>query len=232
MDNVTEIIEILKDILDIMEGNLLSWELICQSQFNERDVETAIEGVNEVIEDVSYIHSFFQTRNNHLPDDIKEDLLHFLSLLLDQLNARKNVLLELMMENDRYRGRGKPSIKIDAEQVHGLKVLNFSWNDIAKIIGISARTLRQKRLTFQTVCPTHTELTDEELGLLLTEIVSGNPNAGERVILGHLVSKGHRVARWRIRRCLAEVDPGRTYRMKKRRIRRRVYSVPSPNSLW
>lgn len=66
----------------------------------------------------------------------------------------------------------------------------------------------------------------------MAEIVSNHPNAGERVVMGHLVSKGHRIARWRIRRCLTQVDPGRADRMKTRRIRRRVYSVPGPNSLW
>ena len=229
MDNVTDIIEDLKNILDTLGGNLQSWEIICDSPFDERNVEITIEAVNKVIEDVSYIHSFFQSYDNHLPDNMTEDLLYFLGLLLGELNTRKNVLLELMIEND-SRNRGRPSIKIDEEQVHGLKGLNFSW--IAKMLGISARTLRRKRSTFQTVCPTYIELTDDELGLLITEIVSNHPNAGQRVIIGHLVSKGYRVARWKIRRCLAEVDPGRVDRMKKRRIRRRVYSVPSPNSLW
>ena len=143
MDNVNDIIESLKNILENLEGDMESWKVICESPFDERNIETAVGNINEIIEDVSYIDSFFQSHDDLFPDDINDNLLHYLGLLLEELITRKNLLLELTKENDNKR-LGRPSIKIDEEQVHGLKLLDFSWIEIVKMLGISPRTLRRK----------------------------------------------------------------------------------------
>ncbi|KAG1954940.1 hypothetical protein F2P79_008969 [Pimephales promelas] len=68
--------------------------------------------------------------------------------------------------------------------------------------------------------------------VMLCLILQRTPNSGETYILGSLRSRGIRIQRWRVRQSLQEIDPvGRSFR-RRRAIRRRVYSVQTPNQLW
>ena len=47
------------------------------------------------------------------------------------------------------RSRGRPVKHIDEEQVLALKVIGLKWNQIAELIGVSDRTLRERRKDFR-----------------------------------------------------------------------------------
>jgi len=74
-------------------------------------------------------------------------------------------------------------------------------------------------------------MTDEQLDNLLLRLKMHFRRAGITMLDGMLRRLGHRVPRERIRASLLRIDP--VHRVFDRiRIRRRVYSVPGPNSLW
>lgn len=58
------------------------------------------------------------------------------------------------------------------------------------------------------------------------------PEAGQNIIRGLLQARNIYVPMTRIRECIIEVDPINTAMRWAQPRRRRVYSVPHPNSLW
>ncbi|KAJ7020748.1 hypothetical protein C8F04DRAFT_973698 [Mycena alexandri] len=75
------------------------------------------------------------------------------------------------------------------------------------------------------------DLSDEDLDILLLRLRSHFRRAGLAMLDGMLRRLGHRVQRERVRQSLLRIDP--VHRIFERiRIRRRIYSVAGPNSLW
>jgi hypothetical protein len=74
-------------------------------------------------------------------------------------------------------------------------------------------------------------MTDDQLDNLLLQLKTHFRRAGITMLDGMLRQLGHRVPRDRIQASLLRIDP--VHRVFNRiRIRRRVYNVPGPNSLW
>ncbi len=59
-----------------------------------------------------------------------------------------------------------------------------------------------------------------------------HPNDGERLLIRHLATRGIIVPRARVRGSIHRVDPENTAIRRSVTIRRRVYHVDGPNSLW
>lgn len=74
-------------------------------------------------------------------------------------------------------------------------------------------------------------ISDDELDTLLLLLRSHFRRAGLGMLDGMLRRLGHRVPRERVRQSLLRIDPVRRI-FERIRIRRRIYSVPGPNSLW
>ena len=75
-------------------------------------------------------------------------------------------------------------------------------------------------------------MTDTELDLILKEILSVIPDAGESYVMGSPRSRGIRIQRSCLRERLKINDPmGRAIR-KRGVVPRRVYSVAGANHLW
>jgi len=74
-------------------------------------------------------------------------------------------------------------------------------------------------------------LSDNDLDEITSQIVEIFPNFGRRMIDGHLQHLGHRVPRSRIQASYSHVHGAPASSFGPRRIQRRVYSVPGPNSL-
>jgi hypothetical protein len=79
----------------------------------------------------------------------------------------------------------------------------------------------------------YTEISDEDLLSLVREFKVDNPDVGESMAAGLLRSRGYRVKRSRIRSALRSDDPlSSALKWPGGLTRRRIYSVPGPNSLW
>lgn len=74
-------------------------------------------------------------------------------------------------------------------------------------------------------------MSDDELDSLIIRLRHHFRRAGVTMLHGMLQRLGHRVPRERIRQSLVRIDPVQRV-FQRIRIRRRVYRVPGPNSLW
>ena len=122
---------------------------------------------------------------------------------------------------------------IGQPQLLYLRQLNFTWSNIAKIIGISRSTLYRLRKQYGlTGTPRFTRISDEDLELISLKIKNEMPDIGERMLNGVLRSYQIRIPRRRIREILHKIDPLNTPLRWSTKIVRRQYSVPGTNSLW
>ena len=74
---------------------------------------------------------------------------------------------------------------IGQPQLLYLRQLNFTWSNIAKIIGISRSTLYRLRKQYGlTGTPRFTPISDEDLELISLKIKNEMPDIGERMLNG------------------------------------------------
>ena len=209
----------LKELLDSLPNNVDTWN---ENRFSmsEETLEENLWSICDAFERTSSIESFIQNLNFDI--DVKYPLLAKLGELLHLLNCYCQSYEEnLLLLPDRIPERchntlydmkasdkpGRPNILVNEEQIIGLRSLNMSWKKIAELIGISERTLRTKRQSFRDQnSVSYSQVNDEQLDSFLRDIVKNHPNAGERMIQGHLISLGCKVQRWRVRASLKRVD--------------------------
>ena len=131
---------------------------------------------------------------------------------------------------------GRPRIEITQEQIQILRNnLGFKWIDIARMFGVSSRTLIRRREELGMPLgheSNFSALSDHELDMLVREILSVTPQSGVGLVQGALRSRGLRIQRHRVIESLRRLDPITSALRQSRRIIRRTYSVPGPNSLW
>ncbi len=78
----------------------------------------------------------------------------------------------------------------------------MTWTDIASTVGVNRTTIYRKRLSLgmntNQACA-FSDIPDEDLDAMLTQILHHSPNAGETYVQGSIRSRGLRVQRWRVR---------------------------------
>ena len=79
---------------------------------------------------------------------------------------------------------------------------------------------------------TYSTLIDAELDQEVQSINRIHPNDGEHLMAGHLASRGMLVQRAHLQACIHRIDPENTAIWRSVAIRRCVYHVSGPNSLW
>ncbi|KAK4882378.1 hypothetical protein RN001_005697 [Aquatica leii] len=67
---------------------------------------------------------------------------------------------------------------------------------------------------------------------MVQTLQESHPNAGAVMMYGYLKAEGIYVQRNRIRKVLNDVNPMAAARRWSQALKRRVYKVPTPNSLW
>ena len=138
---------------------------------------------------------------------------------------------------------GKPGnncFDIDKDYLEHLLRIGFSVASIAKngMLGskIHPNTLYKfmKRNGVKSIRDRFTNLSDEELSLHIKDINSKFPNSGIREVKAILnsLTPPILVQRDRVAKILGTIDPHGAARRWAQVIPRRVYKVPTPNSLW
>ena len=131
---------------------------------------------------------------------------------------------------------GRPSFTISVEQIQSLREgVFFRWTDIARILGVSTRTLSRRRQELGLSVghgSNFSEISDAALDNLVRQILTSAPQSGIGLIRGALQSRGWSIKRHRIMAALQRLDPVKSALRQTRRLMRRTYNVPSPNSLW
>ena len=130
-------------------------------------------------------------------------------------------------------GRGRPHFLISEDQLHYLRSMNFTWSEIAALLGVSRMTVYRRRLECGMVNEPANDLTNQELCDLLQRMRANSPYLGETMVWGRLRSLGYQVTRDRVRQAIRATDPlSVALRSLPAVTSRRPYSVPGPNSLW
>ena len=155
-----------------------------------------------------------------------------------------------------YTGRpGRPRIMINPQLLETALELRGPTH-LAPVFDCGARTIRRRGLEYGIVEPGDpvyidfeqadgtvtriyrssasavSDLGDDELDGVMASILEAFPTFGRQMIDGHLRHLGHRIPRSRLRESYARVHGAPANSFGPRRIERRVYSVPGPNSLW
>ena len=103
-----------------------------------------------------------------------------------------SIYLESNREGKRKRYTGKPgcpAYDIPSEQVEGLRSMGFSWVKIADFLSVSERTLRNQRAKLDTSLK-YSQITEMQLDAEVQTILTQNPNMGEKMLVGALLSHG------------------------------------------
>ena len=131
-------------------------------------------------------------------------------------------------------------LKINKSKLESLLSLGFPVRRIAEegLLGkvVHYNTIHEfmKKNNMPSMRERYTTKTDEELKELIRQINNDFPNSGIREVVAHLKRQNPPVLLQRIRcqQLLSEVDPVGSAVRWAQTIKRRQYSVPTPNSLW
>lgn len=201
----------------------------------ENDFQIVSRSLEVAIDNVEGLQHCLAGFDNGILSPEEAEICGILCYLYDRFFEHLSHFADLLYNTDeRYQSRpGRPRVHININQVNGLKDLGFSWLKIADMIGVSERTLQRRRKESNEFLPSRSEISAENLRLIVREIIESSPNSGERMIIGALRSRSIHVARWKVREAVQDVDPiGKLLRSQTRRICRREYRVPCPNALW
>lgn len=98
------------------------------------------------------------------------------------------------------KGPGRPIIVISKDQIEYLRTIHFSWEKIAKLLGISVSPLQRRRKKFEIddKLEKFSNISDEQLDLIYKELTAPDtnqarggfltPNIGRRRFIGALRS--------------------------------------------
>ena len=131
---------------------------------------------------------------------------------------------------------GRPAFEIPRETLKLFLSYGFTLVKIAEMLGVSAKTVsrRIKEFGLKEECPKYTDITNDDLDKIVSDIYREFPSCGIRRMKGYLTAKGINVQWERVTSSLWRVDPeGIILRsMQLNLINRRRYFVPGPLYLW
>ena len=85
----------------------------------------------------------------------------------------------------------RPSVNVDLEEVKFLLSKGFSKTNVAKILGVSRQTLYNRdNASSQINLQKYSRMSTADLDQKVKEIKSNQPNDGEVMLNGHLLSSG------------------------------------------
>ena len=132
-----------------------------------------------------------------------------------------------------YRdGAGRPTLSVDLFEVEYLRSLQFTWEDIANLLGVSRSTIYRRVKECGLPIQGYSDISDQNLDSAISEIKAMYPNDGEVLMSGHLHSRGIIVPRARLRASIHRVDPVNTQERRSITVRRRTYHAEFPNYVW
>ena len=129
-------------------------------------------------------------------DDVLLAIIEFQKVISDLEerfnNFEENQLHFVCATNGGNGGRGRPRLVIPQEQLEGLRSLGFSWTNIAKMLGVSERTIRRRRETFDmpSTGQAFSQIDDDEIDRKIQGILQTSPDSGERMIMGWFRGQG------------------------------------------
>ena len=164
--------------------------------------------------------------------EITEALQNLHHVVQREINASSMPIVEL--ETEVGAGPGPPKIVIEKEKLKSLLDTHLPVFCITKCLGVSRRTVHRRMKEFGlSVRGSYSSVTDQELDNIISGIKIQMPNAGYRMVQGHLVSLGLCIQWWRMMASMHRVDAAGIFSriLELGCVVRRSYSVRGPLSL-
>ncbi|XP_073671128.1 uncharacterized protein [Paramisgurnus dabryanus] len=214
---------------------------LLRQQLMERLLTRLQSAINQVPLNLDYLE--FLTRHELIlfesfsgqigsVSNITEALQNLYDVIKREMNARSMPIVE--QETEVGPGSGHPKIVIEKEKLKNLLDTHLPVSCIEKLLCVSRRTIYRRMKEFGlSVRGSYSTVTDQELDNIISAIKSQMPNAGYRMVQGHLVSMGHRIQWWRMMASMHRVDAAGIFlRLTELGcVVRRSYSVRGPLSL-
>lgn len=201
-------------------------DLLSERRQRTQEVLLRARSIATLLSELNYQYDF--------PPNIRDELQFIVHFLLNDNDCENKGQEQQQNCLKVYTGEsGRPAFVINQIQVEGLRGIGMKWTDIASLLGISVRTLWDKRQLFENFMDMeYSNFSNDELDRLVAEIIANSPNSGETMMIGAIRSRGIKVQRWRVRDAITRVDPIGKVARKLFLVKRRIYSVASPNALW
>ena len=202
-----------------VEAAIVRIQQVLAEPLNESGVEWILLQSELVLRDTMVVEELLPVQDGQMMVNIIVSVVRAIQELLDEFR--------------RSRLRGRPQIPISEEQLMSLLELQFSNQEIARLLCVSPRTIRRRILLFGLQDDANfTTMDDTCLDAITQQFTDTHPNSGERSLSGFLRSAGLRVQRCRIRESLMRTDPRGVQCRFRQVLHRRQYNVAMPNSLW
>lgn len=174
--------------------------------FPEHLLDTLIYAFNTLLEETMSLHSDCSTMSVTKPATVAKD------------------------------SAGRPAFEIKRETLKLFMSYGFSLVKIAEMLGVSAKTISRRIQEFglKEEVPKYTDITNDDLDKLVSDIYGEFPNCGIRRMKGFLTARGINLQWERVRSSLWRIDPEGIIliSMQLNLVNRRRYFVPGPLFLW
>lgn len=166
-----------------------------------------------------------------LVDGVGNNIMPLINSVRELIQAIKSVVeVETLLTSRRVRGR--PRIEVDTEQLEYLVETGFRVKDIAEMLHCSKRTIERRMSELSLRASDYSCISEGDLDDKVSELLSIHRQIGEKMLIGHLRSQGHKIQRQRVRDAIRRVDPLGIELRSRTVLHRRTYCVKFPNSLW
>ncbi|GBB97623.1 hypothetical protein RclHR1_03020001 [Rhizophagus clarus] len=183
------------------------------------------------------------TMYNHVRHYYNEESLNSKFEEINYVKNRIQQQIQFLNNNSTFARRtfvikkptgGRPKFEVDVEAIKLLREQEFSWKKIAEIFEISPSTLGniRKEYSIEDTIQPYSDISNNELDLLIRQIKHDNPFYGEVMIAGALKSRQIIVPRICLRESIRRVDAFGIVTRISNVIPRRQYRVAGPNALW
>ena len=129
--------------------------------------------------------------------------------------------------------RGAWTYEIDEDSLRFLTSEGFGITELAQIFGVHRSTIKRRMHQANIQIRRPTNISDADLVRLVHKVKSeGKRNVGEKSLIAAIQKLGVVASREKLRSAIRYVGPAGLLQRWMGVIKRRVYSVPFPNSLW
>lgn len=115
-----------------------------------------------------------------------------------------------MANPTRTPGVGRPPLPIDKDSLAYLRSLNFTWDEISSILGVSTRTLQRRARVWN--ISRFSVITDQALDHEVHQIKVQFPNSGEIMIGRTPIGSRYSCSKTEIERCFDKTKRKYKYR--------------------
>ncbi|CAB4000071.1 Hypothetical predicted protein, partial [Paramuricea clavata] len=103
--------------------------------------------------------------------------------------------------------RGRPKYNISREQLELYLHYGFSLGKISEMLFVSTKTVRHRIEEFNIKSMAFSDLSNEDLDTVVSEIMREFPNCGSKRMSGFLLARGLQIQQARVREALRRTDP-------------------------